>query len=240
MATTETFIGQPVLRKEDPRADHRSGELHRQLDDARDAVDGDGSPALRPREDRRRSTRPRRRRCRASSASTRPATSSSARCRSSGRSPRTSRCPCTTPLATDKIRFNGDAVAVVVAETREQAIDAAEMVAVDGDRAAGGHRHREAAKDEVLIHDELGTNVGRPLEPRRRRRPVIFDSAPVIVQERYDAAPADPERDRAARVPRVRHPGDGRVDAGQLHADPAHREGDALRRLRASPSRSCA
>ena len=34
------------------------------------------------------------------------------------------------PLATDKVRFNGDAVAVVVAETREQAIDAAETVAV--------------------------------------------------------------------------------------------------------------
>ena len=35
------------------------------------------------------------------------------------------------PLTKDKIRFHGDAVAVVVAETREQALDAAEMVTVD-------------------------------------------------------------------------------------------------------------
>ena len=46
------------------------------------------------------------------------------------------------PLTKDKIRFNGDAVAVVVAETREQALDAAETV--DGRRrpSASGHGHR--------------------------------------------------------------------------------------------------
>ena len=43
------------------------------------------------------------------------------------------------PLTKDKIRFHGDAVAVVVAETREQALDAAENVTVDVDRAAGRH-----------------------------------------------------------------------------------------------------
>ena len=35
------------------------------------------------------------------------------------------------PLTKDKIRFHGDAVAVVLAETREQALDAAENVTVD-------------------------------------------------------------------------------------------------------------
>ena len=35
------------------------------------------------------------------------------------------------PLTTDKARFQGDGVAVVVAETRAQAEDAAEMVEVD-------------------------------------------------------------------------------------------------------------
>ena len=83
------------------------------------------------------------------------------------------------PLTTDKIRFAGDAVAVVVAETREQAEDAAEAVIGRGHRAPGGHRPREAAKDEVVIHDDLGTNVvvhwshggaRRPGDLRRRRR----------------------------------------------------------------------
>ena len=44
------------------------------------------------------------------------------------------------PLTKDKVRFAGDGVAVVLAETREQAKDAAEAVSVDYDRAAGGHR----------------------------------------------------------------------------------------------------
>ena len=35
------------------------------------------------------------------------------------------------PLTKDKIRFNGDAVAVVVAQTREQALDATESVTVE-------------------------------------------------------------------------------------------------------------
>ena len=35
------------------------------------------------------------------------------------------------PLTKDKIRFHGDAVAVVVAETREQAIDAAALVSIE-------------------------------------------------------------------------------------------------------------
>ena len=38
-------------------------------------------------------------------------------------------------LATDKVRFIGEPVAVVVAETRAQAVDAAELVDVDSDAA---------------------------------------------------------------------------------------------------------
>ncbi len=96
MATTERFIGQPVLRKEDP--DLLTGQA-RYIDDwtmpgmvwmamvrppyvhaTIDAIDTVG----------RRGDAGRGRR------STRPTTSVSARCRSSGRSPRTSRYRSTT------------------------------------------------------------------------------------------------------------------------------------------------
>ena len=76
------------------------------------------------------------------------------------------------PLASDKVRFNGDAVAVVVAETREQAIDAAEVVAVTATELPAVIDLEEAAKDEVIVHDDLGHERRRALEPRGRRRSV--------------------------------------------------------------------
>ena len=88
-------------------------------------------------------------------------------------------------LASDKVRFNGDAVAVVVAETREQAIDAAEAVAVTATELPAVIDLEQAAKDEVLIHDDLGTNSVVHWSHGGAGDQSIFDSAPVIVQERY-------------------------------------------------------
>ena len=61
-------------------------------------------------------------------------------------------------LASDKVRFNGDAVAVVVAETREQALDAAEVVAVTATELPAVVDIEDAAKDEVIVHGH--TRVG--------------------------------------------------------------------------------
>ena len=47
-------------------------------------------------------------------------------------------------LATDKVRHVGEPVAVVVAETRAQALDAAERIAIDWSPAAGGRPPRRA------------------------------------------------------------------------------------------------
>ena len=136
------------------------------------------------------------------------------------------------PLATDKVRFAGDAVAVVLAETREQAEDAAEAVVVQATALPAVTDMREALKDETLIHDDLGTNVVVHWSHGGGGDQSVFDSAPVIVEETLRPAAIDPEPDRAARVPRLRRARDGRVDARLGHPDPAHREGDALRRRR--------
>src|SRR2546428_12953308 len=64
------------------------------------------------------------------------------------------------PLTGDKIRFAGDAVAVVVAESREQAIDAAELVSITATELPAVTDIEKAAADGApLLHDELGTNV---------------------------------------------------------------------------------
>ncbi|KAA0576570.1 xanthine dehydrogenase family protein molybdopterin-binding subunit [Azospirillum sp. B21] len=64
------------------------------------------------------------------------------------------------PLARDRVRYVGDAVAVVIAETREQARDAAEMVVVDYEEMpAVGSSTRAIAGGAPLVHDDAPDNV---------------------------------------------------------------------------------
>src|SRR5882672_6665126 len=63
------------------------------------------------------------------------------------------------PLARDKVRFVGDAVAVVVAETRAAGADAAEAVIVEYDPLpAVADLEAALAPDAPLQFEELGTN----------------------------------------------------------------------------------
>ncbi len=62
-------------------------------------------------------------------------------------------------LASDRVRFVGDPIAVVLTEERYQGEDAAEMVAVDVDPLPAVVGTAAAASDEVLLFPEAGTNV---------------------------------------------------------------------------------
>jgi carbon-monoxide dehydrogenase large subunit len=62
-------------------------------------------------------------------------------------------------LATDRVRFVGEAIVAVVAETLQQAVDACAEVIVDYDPLPIVVDPHEAAKDEVVLFDEAGTNT---------------------------------------------------------------------------------
>ncbi|CAA9376088.1 MAG: Aerobic carbon monoxide dehydrogenase (quinone), large chain [uncultured Nocardioidaceae bacterium] len=62
------------------------------------------------------------------------------------------------PIAVDRVAFAGEVVAVVVARSAAEARDAAELVEVDYDELPAVLDLKEAAKDEVLAHPDLGTN----------------------------------------------------------------------------------
>jgi 2-furoyl-CoA dehydrogenase large subunit len=62
------------------------------------------------------------------------------------------------PLAVDKVRYHGDAVAVVLAETREIARDAAGLVDVEYELLPANVDGIKAA-EAPLIHEQVGTNV---------------------------------------------------------------------------------
>jgi carbon-monoxide dehydrogenase large subunit len=68
------------------------------------------------------------------------------------------KAPAHPPMATDRVTFAGEVVAVVVARTAAAARDAAELVDVDYDELPAALDLKEAAEDTVLAHPDLGTN----------------------------------------------------------------------------------
>ncbi|MBW9207042.1 xanthine dehydrogenase family protein molybdopterin-binding subunit [Mumia sp. zg.B17] len=61
-------------------------------------------------------------------------------------------------IAVDRVTFAGEIVAVVVARSRHEAQDAADLVDVDYDELPVVLDLEEAEKDDVLAHPDLGTN----------------------------------------------------------------------------------
>ncbi len=63
-----------------------------------------------------------------------------------------------TSLATDRVRYVGEPVAAVVSETRNQGVDAAELVLVDYEPLEAVVTMEQALEDNVLLFPEVGTN----------------------------------------------------------------------------------
>jgi carbon-monoxide dehydrogenase large subunit len=90
------------------------------------------------------------------------------------------------PLATDKARYQGDGVAVVLAESRALAKDAAELVEVGYEPLPAVTDPEEAlAEGAPLVHEEFGTNESFTWKLEGGDVEGIFASAPVTVKERF-------------------------------------------------------
>ena len=104
-------------------------------------------------------------------------------------------------LATDTVRYVGQSVALVLAETRAAAVDAAELVEVDYRPLPAVVDVRAAARDEVLLFPEVGTNTA--LADLTEPDPGFLDGCDVVVTERIvngRVAPAPLEGRAAAGV----------------------------------------
>jgi aerobic carbon-monoxide dehydrogenase large subunit len=90
------------------------------------------------------------------------------------------------PLAKDKARYQGDGVAVVVAESRAAAADAAEAVEVDYEPLdAVVDMEAALAAGSTLVHDEIETNKCYTWTLTNGEVDDVFSQAPVVVKERY-------------------------------------------------------
>jgi carbon-monoxide dehydrogenase large subunit len=98
-------------------------------------------------------------------------------------------------LAKDVVRFQGEAIVLVVAETREQAVDAAELFEVDVEPLELVVDPERAVEDGApLLWPEKGTNVAFATEPKDTD---VLGDADVVVQARYvnqrlSAVPMEP------------------------------------------------
>src|SRR6266516_5141545 len=90
------------------------------------------------------------------------------------------------PLAKDKARYQGDGVAVVVAESREAALDAAELVDVEYEALDPVVDMDAALADGApLVHEDFGTNASYTWTLTNGEVDKVFAEAPVVVKERY-------------------------------------------------------
>jgi carbon-monoxide dehydrogenase large subunit len=90
------------------------------------------------------------------------------------------------PLTVDKARYQGDAVAVVIAESRALARDAAELVEVDYEELPAVVDVEEASREDApLVHDEYGTNISYVWTTENGDVEGAFARAAVTVKERY-------------------------------------------------------
>ncbi|MBV8997605.1 MAG: xanthine dehydrogenase family protein, partial [Solirubrobacterales bacterium] len=99
-------------------------------------------------------------------------------------------------LASDTVRFVGDIVALVLADSREASVDAAELVEVDYEPLPVVTDPVEAVKDEVVLFPDVGTNIcfTRPPEDPD---PQLLESSDVrvkgrVVSQRISALPIEP------------------------------------------------
>lgn len=103
------------------------------------------------------------------------------------------------PLATDTVRFAGEAVAVVVAGTRAQALDAAEVVLVDYDPLPVLVEAARGLQDDApLLFPEAGTNLARRPRPLEAGDGDPLAGADVVVRarlvnQRVVPAPMEPQ-----------------------------------------------
>jgi carbon-monoxide dehydrogenase large subunit len=91
-----------------------------------------------------------------------------------------------TPLAVDKVYWHGHPVVAIVAESRAQAEDAAELVIIDWEELPPIVNEEEALlEDSPLIHPELGSNLCWERKIDCEGIEDIFSSAHTVVEENF-------------------------------------------------------
>ena len=90
-----------------------------------------------------------------------------------------------TPLSADTVRHAGEAVAVVVAESRYVAEDALDLVEVDYEQLPAVTNIEDALEDSVLVHPANGTNLAGSAEISVGEVETAFRDAEYVRKEEF-------------------------------------------------------
>lgn len=88
-------------------------------------------------------------------------------------------------IAEAKVRYVGEAVAVVVADSAAIAEDALEAIVLDIEPLAAVVGHEQARSGGVLLFEEAGSNVATTLTAVRGNADAAFQTAPYVRKERF-------------------------------------------------------
>ncbi len=109
------------------------------------------------------------------------------------------------PLATERVRYHGEAVALVVADTPHQAKKAADLIEIEYEPLPVVHNPTEALKrDAPLVHEHLGrykkeervypvpgTNIANQTKIRKGNMEKGWKESEVTVEEHFSFSPSD-------------------------------------------------
>ena len=90
------------------------------------------------------------------------------------------------PVAIDRACWQGEAVAAVVAETRAQAEDAADLIEAEWEELPVVVEMADSLAGKFVIHPELGDNVCFARELDTGEVDAAFEKADVVVEETYE------------------------------------------------------
>ncbi len=103
-------------------------------------------------------------------------------------------------LAQEKVRYVGEPIAMVVAESRYLAEDAAEAIEVDYEPLArrGGPGEAALADGAPLVHEDVGSNLAAHVDPDQRRLRQQPGPGRLVIARRfhYDRGSAAPMEGR--------------------------------------------
>jgi carbon-monoxide dehydrogenase large subunit len=100
-------------------------------------------------------------------------------------------------MARDKVRYVGEALALVLAESAAIAEDALSEIAVDIEPLPAVSNHTIAAKNETLLFEDKGTNIAMKFRALLGDAAAVFNNAPYVRREsfstqRHTALPMEP------------------------------------------------
>ena len=94
-------------------------------------------------------------------------------------------------LAKERVRYVGEAIAAVAADTLEAAKEAVSKIEIEYEDLPALYDPEEALKDEILIHEHYKTNLVKHIPIRKGNVEEGFAKADLIVEEKFATQPVE-------------------------------------------------